>query len=141
MTYINNKGYNLANNISSRGTNSSIFLKMSYLWHFIEPNIHENKNPLGFFWFRSIIFEATRSTNLKKGALVPCGWAKNSCMEQWSSGQNLRVAQKSTQLFIPLRSIECVPVTPGDLVIKSKLSPYRGSVALRQLNPIHKKGP
>ena len=29
----------------------------------------------------------------------------------------------------------------GDLVIKSKLSLYSGSVALKQLNPIHEKGP
>ena len=29
----------------------------------------------------------------------------------------------------------------GDLVVKGKLSSRSGSVALRQLNPIHKKGP
>ena len=29
----------------------------------------------------------------------------------------------------------------GDFAVKSKLSPHNGSVALRQLNPIHKKGP
>ena len=31
--------------------------------------------------------------------------------------------------------------TPGDRVAKSKLSPRSGSVALRQLSLIHKKGP
>ena len=30
--------------------------------------------------------------------------------------------------------------TPGDLVVKSKLSPRSGTVALRQLKLIHKKG-
>ena len=29
----------------------------------------------------------------------------------------------------------------GNLVVKSKLLPLSGSVALRQLDPIHKKGP
>ena len=43
--------------------------------------------------------------------------------------------------FIIPRSIKWVPGTPGDLVVKSKLSPHSGSVALRQLNTIHKKGP
>ena len=33
------------------------------------------------------------------------------------------------------------PVLPGHLVTKSKLPPQSGSVALRQLSPIHKKGP
>ena len=34
-----------------------------------------------------------------------------------------------------------VPGIPGDFVVKSILSPRSGSIALRQLNPIHKKGP
>ena len=29
----------------------------------------------------------------------------------------------------------------GNLVVKSKMLPFSGSVDLRQLNPIHKKGP
>ena len=29
----------------------------------------------------------------------------------------------------------------GNLVVKSKMLPLSGSVGLRQLNPIHKKGP
>ena len=33
-----------------------------------------------------------------------------------------------------------VPRTIEDFVVKSKLSPRSGSAALRQLNPIHKKG-
>ena len=33
------------------------------------------------------------------------------------------------------------PGTPGDLVVKKQLSPRDCSVALRQLNPIHKKEP
>ena len=43
--------------------------------------------------------------------------------------------------LILLRSIKWVPGFPGDWVVKSKLSPLGGSAALRQLNPIHKKGP
>ena len=31
--------------------------------------------------------------------------------------------------------------TPRDVVVKSKLSPLSGTVALRHLNPIHKEGP
>ena len=42
--------------------------------------------------------------------------------------------------FILPRLIKLVPVTPSDSVVKSKLSPFHGSVALGQLNPIHKKG-
>ena len=34
-----------------------------------------------------------------------------------------------------------VTTVSGDLVVKSKLSPHSGSVALRQLNRIHEKGP
>ena len=46
----------------------------------------------------------------------------------------------TSQSFILLGFIKWVPETPGDQVVKSKLSPCSGSVALRQLNPIHKKG-
>ena len=38
------------------------------------------------------------------------------------------------QSFIILRN-------SGNIVVKSKLPPHNSSVALRQLNPIHKKGP
>ena len=34
-----------------------------------------------------------------------------------------------------------MPGTLGDMLVKSKLSPHNGSVALRQMNPIHMKGP
>ena len=40
--------------------------------------------------------------------------------------------------FILLGQIKRVPLTPPDLTSKSKLSALSGSVALRQLNPIHK---
>ena len=43
--------------------------------------------------------------------------------------------------FILLRLMKWVPGTPGDLNEKSEQSPCSGSVSLRQLNPIHKKGP
>ena len=48
---------------------------------------------------------------------------------------------RATQPFILLSPIKRVPAGPGDLVGKSKLSPSSDSVALRQLNPIHKKEP
>ena len=51
------------------------------------------------------------------------------------------MAARSTQPFILLRSIKWVPRTPGDQVLKDILSLCSGSVGLRQLNPIHKKGP
>ena len=50
------------------------------------------------------------------------------------------VAPKSTQPFIFLRSIKRVTGISGDLVVKSKLSPQM-ALTLRQVNPIHKKGP
>ena len=37
--------------------------------------------------------------------------------------------------------IKSLPEISGDLVVKSKLSLLSGSVALRQLNPVYKKGP
>ena len=36
--------------------------------------------------------------------------------------------------------MKSVSVTRGNLVVKSELSPRNGSLALRQLNPIYKKG-
>ena len=50
------------------------------------------------------------------------------------------MALRSTQSFILSTSIKRVSTISGDLVAKSKLSPGSGSVALRQLNPIHNKG-
>ena len=55
--------------------------------------------------------------------------------------QNHMVAPRLTQPFILLRSINWVPGISRNLVVKSKMSPRSGSVALRQLNPIQKKGP
>ena len=45
-----------------------------------------------------------------------------------------------TQLLILSRSIKWVPRNPVDLAVKSTRSPRNGSVAVRQLNAIHKKG-
>ena len=53
--------------------------------------------------------------------------------------QNHWVIQSLTQSFILLRSVKWVPGIPGNLLVKSKLHPCSGPVALRQLNPIHKK--
>ena len=55
--------------------------------------------------------------------------------------QNHWVAPKLNQLFILPRPINLVLGTPGDLMVKSKLSPRTGSVVLKQFNPIHKKRP
>ena len=52
--------------------------------------------------------------------------------------QNRWVGPKSTQPFFLLRSTKWAPGSPRDQVLKSKLSPH--NVALRKLNPIHKKG-
>ena len=53
------------------------------------------------------------------------------------------VTSRSTlfQLVILLKLIKWVPGTPGDWVVKRELSSQSVSVALRQLNPIHKKEP
>ena len=50
------------------------------------------------------------------------------------------VTPRPTQLFFLPRSIKWVPGISGELVVKSKLSPRSGCLALQQLNPIHKKG-
>ena len=54
--------------------------------------------------------------------------------------QNHWVAPRSTQRFTLLRFIKWVPGISEDFVVKSKL-PLEVALALRQLNPIHKKGP
>ena len=48
---------------------------------------------------------------------------------------------KVDSAFILLSLMKWVPGTPADLKVKSELSPHSGSVSLRQLDPIHKKGP
>ena len=75
----------------------------------------------------------------------------NLCLPNYRSGydagfpvqesrvQSHWVAPRLIHLFILLWLIKLVPRTPGNLVVKSKLSPWSRSVALRQLNPIHKK--
>ena len=73
-------------------------------------------------------------------------------MKQWPSGQgtlfpiqgsfvqNHWVALRLTQSFILQRLIKWVPGISGNLVVKSKLL-LEVTLTLRQLNPIHKKGP
>ena len=46
-----------------------------------------------------------------------------------------------TQSFILPSLIKRVPGISANLVLKSKLSPQCGSVTLRLLNPVYKKGP
>ena len=52
--------------------------------------------------------------------------------------QNYSVAPSSTEPFILPRKIIWVPGTPGDLMLKRKLSPRSDYAAVRQLSPIHK---
>ena len=59
---------------------------------------------------------------------------------QGSRAQNHWVAPRST-LPLSFQVDQISSGITGDLVIKSKLSPRSGSVALRQFSPIHKKGP
>ena len=58
-----------------------------------------------------------------------------------SDVQNHWVAPVWTQSFLFLGSIKWVQGTPWDWVVKSKLSPSCGPVALRQLKTTHKMGP
>lgn len=52
--------------------------------------------------------------------------------------QNQWVPPKLTQLVILISSIKYVLRTPGNLLVKSKLSLCSGQAALRQLNPVDK---
>ena len=72
----------------------------------------------------------------------PVYGATTLCLGYWIPDPGVHwVVLRSTQPFILLRSIKWVPGTPGYLVVKSKLFPCRGSVAFRQLNPVHRKVP
>ena len=73
---------------------------------------------------------------------MPSGYAWR--LRHWIQGSKVEkhwMAPRSTQPFIFWRLTKWVPATPGDLVVKSKLSPRIGYVVLRQLNPILQKGP
>ena len=73
-------------------------------------------------------------------------------MEQWPSGQGAgfliqgsrvqkkRVTPRPTQPFILSMLVKWVPEISGNLVVKSKLL-LEVALALRQVKPIHKKGP
>ena len=74
----------------------------------------------------------SRAACIKEGAGFPI---------QGFPVQNHWEAPRSTQPFIPLRSIKRLPGISGNLGVKSKRPPRSGSVALRQLNLIHKRGP
>ena len=71
---------------------------------------------------------------------LPSSFKPAGFLIQESGVQNYWVAPRSIQSFILLRSINWVPGTPGNWMVKSKLSPHSNSVALRQLHPTHKKG-
>ena len=72
---------------------------------------------------------------------------KNDCLKKaysQSRGPGFKPTgwlQSQLKPFILPRSIKWVPGTPGGRVVKCKLSSRSGFVALRQLNPVHKKGP
>ena len=58
----------------------------------------------------------------------------NLSQKVWSSDVFIRCSTKISCLILSE-----LPGPPGNLVVKSKLSPRSGSVVLRQLNPIDKK--
>ena len=64
-----------------------------------------------------------------------------SALDFQSRGPVNWMTQRSTESYILPRSIKRVSRTPGDLVVKRKLSPRSGSVALGHLTPVDKKGP
>ena len=75
-----------------------------------------------------------------------------SCMQKWSlmvkaldsqwilSSKHFSWSKVDWSAVHLPRLIKWVPGIYGNSVVKSKLSPCSGSVALRQLNSIHKKG-
>ena len=67
-------------------------------------------------------------------------WISHPTLIQGSGVLNHWLAPRSTQPFIFPRLIKWVPGISRNLLVKSKLPPHSCSVALRQLNPIHKKG-
>ena len=71
---------------------------------------------------------------------VLCSQTGAGFPNQGSQVQNRWVAPRSTQPFILPRLTKFVPGSLEYQVVKSKLSPRSGFVALKQLNPIHKKG-
>ena len=72
---------------------------------------------------------------LPAAALEPLAHHWNGVV-QGSWVQNQWLAPRSIQAFILQRSIKWVQGPSGDLVVKTKLSPHSGSVALRQLNKV-----
>ena len=95
---------------------------------------------LGFFLFLGLL---SRTVTIRKTAGEGGGYLFNSSLPLPPASQTLNhwVARRSTQPFILPRLIKWVPGLSGNLVVESKLLPPRsGSVALRQLNPIRKKG-
>ena len=66
-------------------------------------------------------------------------WLRHWIPIQESRVQNQWAASRSTQPFIPPRSIKWAPEISGNLVVKKCL--LEAALALRQLNPIHKKEP
>ena len=69
------------------------------------------------------------------------GWGAGFPIQESRVKKIAEWLQVKPHRFIFLRSIKWVPGTPVDWVIKSKLSPFSGLVALRKLNPIRKKEP
>ena len=87
---------------------------------------------LEFIFFLEVVFFLWLSVYESK--MEPSGIVKRTGFPvQGSSVQNHWLAPSLTQPFILLRSMKSGP--HGDLVVKNKLSPCSGTVALRQLNP------
>ena len=77
--------------------------------------------------------------NLTENLCAICYYLQN-LKNQGSRVQNHWVAPRATQSFILPRSLKWVPGIPGHLVVKINCL-LDVTLALRQLNPNHKKGP
>ena len=94
----------------------------------------------------SLLHKITTCLTWPATTFLPPKWKKKPCIKQplqnFIQGRNGKQCIKkemSLYTFILLRLVKWVPGTPGDWVVKSKLSPCSGTVGLRQLNPIQKK--
>ena len=115
------------------GATLQLYYSYKPLIHDVDISKNEKQTAFPIKTFHDRIELRPKTTNNKRMQTV--------LKEVVKVGINYRVAPRSTQPFILPRLINWVPGTPGNWMVKSKLSPRSGSVALslRQLNPIHKR--
>ena len=78
--------------------------------------------------------------------LDPCRWGlvygvMGKWLRHWIPNLEVLCSKSLGRSLTLLTSIKWIPGVSGNSKVKSKLPPRSGSVALRQLNVIHKKGP